>query len=219
MLDLEKVRSNAQEREAFLADLAKRHDAAVLSLVTRAGGPEYLNLLDEARQAFLITANVALDTARTEDDGRGSNDPAAWCAWRGMLAVKEVMRKRRGRQGRASIKQNAEKKMIYTGSLSEMIGENESASLYYADPNDYADEACANIDFTNFLGKLRGIDREVALLLVYGQTETLSLTCFCTGSSHSYIQDIAKTINSSETRVFKILRRLRDAASQEFQVA
>lgn len=216
--DLERVRHNAQERDAFLARLLQSHNAAILSVVTRSGGPEYLNLIDEARQAFLITANRALDTAREQDDGRGHNDPEAWCAWRGMLAVREVMRKRRGRGGRASIKQHAEARTIYTGAFSELVsGENEGASLYYADPNDYADEACANIDFTNFLAKLRGIDREVALLLVYGESETHSLTCSCPSPSHSYIQDIARAIDSSETRVFKILRRLRDAASKEFQ--
>lgn len=218
--DLEKIRHNPQEREAFLCALLKGHDAAILSVIRGSGRPEYLNLLDEARQAFLMTANRALDTARDQDDGRGGNDPEKWCAWRGMMAVKEVMRQHYGRAGRASIKQNHGIRMVYTGSFSEMVtGENEGASIYYADPNDYADEAVANVTFTNFLAKLRGIDREVALLLVYGETETRSLICTCPGSSHSYIADIAREFKCNETRVFKILRRLRDAAAKEFSAA
>lgn len=204
------MRNDPQLRNAFLVEIAKSHDAAIVSLMTRAGGPEYLNLLDEARQAFLITANRALDTARTEDDGRGNNDPEAWCAWRGMMAVKEIIRKQRGRNNGACHKQKAERKTIYTGGLSEMIGENESGSLYYADPNDYAGEACVNVGFTAFLGGLRGFDRDLAMLLVYGETETISLTCTCHGPVHSYIGDIARALRCKESRVFKGLRRLRD---------
>lgn len=223
--ELDRIRYNPQEREAFLARLAQRHDAAIVRTVTRAGGPEYLNLIDEARQAFLIRANTALDSAREQDDGRGRNDPAAWCAWCGMLAVKEIVRKKRGRYDRASIKQRAENQMLYAGDVrpnsrrARRSGGNyhdqntisAEESIYFADPNDYAEEASANVYCAAFLDGLRGFDRDLAMLMVYGETETLALTCTCTGAVHSYIHDLACALNCNESRIFKGIRRLRDA--------
>lgn len=210
------MRNDPQLRNAFLANLAqnnRRKISAVVRDVRRA-----IFDLDDAMQAFLIGANRALDTARTEDDGRGHNDPEAYCAWRGMLSVREAMRNVRGRAERPSIKQRAEKRAIYTGALADSIDDNEGASLFYADPNDYADVAQVNVDFTAFLGKLHGIDKEAALLLVYGSSDTRELVCKCAGN-HSYIDDLAHALDCKVTRVFKILRRLRDAGTREFEIA
>lgn len=212
-LDFDAMRLDRQARNAFLADLAYRNRRkinAVVRDVRRA-----IFDLDDAMQAFLIGANRALDTARTEDDGRGHNDPQAYCAWQGMLAVREAMRNVRGRQTRPCIKQRAERQTIYTGGLSEVVDDNEACSLFYADPNDYADTAQVNIDFAAFLSKLRGIDREAALLLVYGSTATRELVCTCVGQ-HSYIDDLAHALGCKASRVFTILRRLRDAGTREF---
>lgn len=216
LMDIERIRHNAQERNAFLMTIAtknRRKIGAVVRDVRRASFD-----LDDAMQAFLIGANRALDTARTEDDGRGHNDPKAYCAWRGMLAVREAMRNVRGRSARPSIKQRAEARVIHTGALADTFEENEGASLFYADPNDYADTAQVNVDFANFLGKLHGIDKEAALLLVYGSTDKRELVCTCVGQ-HSYIDDLARALDCKATRVFKILRRLRDAGTREFELA
>ncbi len=175
--------------------------------------------LDDAMQAFLIGANRALDAARTQDDGRGHNDPEAYCAWRGMLAVRESMRNVRGRQGRPCIKQHAEARVIHTGALANTFEGNEAGSLFYADPNDYAGEACVNIGLPAFLSGLRGFDRDLASLLVYGETKTIMLTCTCTGAVHSYIHDLACALNCSEHRIFRGIRRLRDAGKREFELA
>ncbi|MHB8296145.1 MAG: hypothetical protein ACYDH5_16315 [Acidimicrobiales bacterium] len=214
--ELERIRYNAQERNTFLSDLAQRNRykvRAVIRDVRRA-----IFDLDDAMQAFLIGANRALDTARTEDDGRGHNDPEAYCTWRGMLAVKEAIRQQHGRHDRPSIKQRAERGTIYAGAVAKKIDDNESACLFYADPNDYAETAQVNIDFAGFLGKLRGIDKEAALLLVYGSTDTRELVCTCAGQ-HSYIDDLARALDCKATRVFKILRRLRDVGKREFELA
>lgn len=205
-MDFQMMRSDPQQRNAFLGRLAADNGSKIrhaLHEVRRA-----IFDVDDAVQAFLIGANAAIDTARTEDDGRGKNDPAAWCAWRGMMAVKAALRNVRGRSDRQTQTETGKRAMYYA----------EEAPLHYADPNNYADEACANLDLAHLLSKLRGIDREAAMLLLYGRSDTTELVCQCAGQ-HSYIQDIARAINSSETRVFKILRRIRDAATKEFQAA
>lgn len=211
-LNIEQIRYNPTERNAFLAMLARQNRRKICAIVRDARRATFD--FDDAVQAFLIGANLALDTARTEDDGRGGNDPQAYCAWKGMLAVREAMRSVRGRSDRPCIKQHAQARTVYTGALWDVIDDNDGASLYFAERIDYADEACANIDFTNFLAKLRGIDKEAALLLVYGETDTRELVCICTASKHSYIDDLAHALGCKASRVFHILHRLRDGARE-----
>lgn len=211
------MRTDPKMRDAFLAELAAANRNRIKAYL--GDSRRAMFDVDDAMSVFLVAANRALDIARTEDDGRGKNDPAAWCAWRGMMAVKAAVREARGRYSRhPCIRQRAESRMVYTGSFSQVIDsdENEGASIYYADPNNYADEASANIGCADFLARLRGFDRDLARLLIHGETETLSLTCECTDSEHSYIADLARALKCKESRIFKGLRRLRDAAAKEF---
>src|SRR6185437_5994948 len=135
-MDFQDMSADLLARSNFLNCLAQKNRRKIRAAVRGVQRARFD--LDDAVQVFLLAANAAIDTARTEDDGRGNNDPEAWCAWRGMLAVKDAVRNTMGRQKRMTpAARDARRRMFYAHSLSQVPEEGER--FFYADPNDYAD--------------------------------------------------------------------------------
>ena len=197
------MRANPEMRSDFLERLCAENRALIRHAAK--GKCSATFGYDDAEQLFLLGANAAIDTARTEDDGRGRNDPEAWCQYKAMLAVREGLRNIIGRR--------------YPRPISVPY-KYEEKSMRYADPNDYADEACANLSITDLLRTLNPIDREAAMLLIFGAGDYAELVCRCVkGTHHSYIYDLALALDCSEGRVFKIIRRLRNAVGHMTRAA
>jgi len=220
------IRGNEFMRSEFLETILKKHEPRLRSIVQIGCKGQYRNLLDEARQAFLMAANAALETARDVDDGRGRNSLELWCVWRGLNSVRDFVRNEMtGRIGRKSMRQRVNANMVHLSSLNYGHTHDESntdtiEARIFVDPNDYAEEAVTNMDFTNFLGTLKPFDRQLAMLLAYGRCGELELHCVCNSAErHSYIQDLAVTLKSTEGRIFKSLHRLRSLAGTEFGIA
>lgn len=194
------MRADPEKRSAFLAALALKNRGCIRAVVKEARNAIFDN--DDATQLFLIAANAAVDTALIADDGRGANDPEAWCRTKAMWAVRDGLRAAMGRVRRDR---------RFRVRLLEVPYKHDESSLHYADPNDYADEACANLNISELLSGLSSFDREAAMLLIYGAGDYSEMVCRCGDATHSYIQDLALALGCSEFRIFKMLRRLRNA--------
>lgn len=220
-LSLAEVRADEALRSAFLADLVTQAKPRIQATLRSILGSRARDLFDEGEQAFLATANRALDTARETDDGRGKHSPERWCIWRGLLAVRDVARCHIGRDN-APLKREFENKIVYAADLephSAQAHRIEHASVY-VDPVDYADSAIANITVQEFLQSLTQPERDVALLMLYGENEYTHLSCQCPYGSrkHSVVRDIAAAINYSEAYVYGVMARVRAKAATAFGV-
>jgi DNA-binding CsgD family transcriptional regulator len=189
---------------------------------------------EEGRQAFMLAASDALDTARLEDDGRGKNDPVKWMQWRGLNAVRQLLRDINCRRaGAPSPRQVFEKSLVYQSDLesggttygtSEPISYDQALAQqghYRAESTE--DEAIVDILLDELMGDLTAQERSVAELLINGRHSTgeIELKCVCPpGSGHHCVtNDIAHATGINEQTVRRIVKRIQAKTARVFEVA
>ena len=210
---LDEIRTDPDLRSKYIKQLFAQNKHNITAMVRKSMGQFDRNILTgEAQQAFMIAANRALDIALETDDGRGKNDPAKWCSWRGLRAVQECMRSVVGRQGRPCYKQRKEARLVYADSF-------RSNPVYeHADRTDYAESTTSAIIVRQFIDSLTPQERDVLMLYVFGHNEKTKLHCNCTfgAAKHSIRRDVAEATGYSESYVARVLRNLRPRTSMVF---
>lgn len=230
-LQILRARANPDARNDLLAQLLATARPQIASIVLRGMGADNGMIRGEASQAFLAAASQAIDSARLDDDGRGKNDPMAWCMWRGLNAVRDEVRKHRGRPDRPSIRQRQEQNLVYASDLEageervDSVNHNirsfdealARAGHYRAETAE--DEAMVDVLIEQLLGRLTApLERSIAELLIFGRSGHIELTCTCPrgSASHRISSDIAHAVGYSEQSVHRIVKKIRDTTTDVF---
>lgn len=235
--DILAVRSNPVLRDDFLARLAQECMPQIAAIVKRALHKDNGYVDGEARQAFMLAASDALDTARLEDDGRGKNDPVKWATWRGLNAVRDWLRDVHCRRnGQPSPRQAFEQGLVYQSDLESEGGprgqfrdgaRTESFDNILANEGHYRhetaeEEAMVDLLLDELMETLTDQERPVAELLVHGRTSTgeIEITCVCPkdGGRHCVTNDIAHALGHNPQAVNRIVKRIRAKATTVFGV-
>lgn len=232
------IRSNPVLRDDFLKRLAAACRPQIAAIIMRGLGKDNGIIDGEARQIFMLTASEAIDSARTEDDGRGQNDPVKWATWRGLNAVRQLLRDIHCRRpGQPSPRQVFEQNLVYQSDLEATYT---AAGNYGLNSNndtafDYAlarggqyrretaeEEAIVNSLIDELMGVLTAQERPVAELLIHGRLSTgeVELECVCPPQSghHCVTNDISHATGINEQTVRRIIKRIQSKATQVFEV-
>ncbi len=176
----------------------------------------------DLQQAFLLGAFNAISRFRSEDDGRGKNDFAGFCAWTGMNAVLD-----RIRQAAREVKRKSGE--IAVGDFTESRS---SPGEYMSFASDSRMQSAIAIDdptrdlvsttmIAEFMEKLTPKDRIVAGLLNsgYGPAQRNNDPHEQNrGRRQNYLRELELATGYSEQKLMASLRRLRKAAAEHWGV-
>lgn len=210
------MRLDHYRREDFLAWLSRMNSRNIARIARAMAGiwATWDIISGEATQAFLMAANRAIDSAKIEDDGRGKNDPVAWCAWKGLNGVRDYIRSEFGTATRMSARHEIVRNTINETELYAKLEpeyRTRQVAALFRDPSDYEEQIVSHLMVREFLETLVPVDRSIVELIVYGHDELHQIRCAGSygDAKRCTAADIARTIGRCESFVYKRIATIR----------
>jgi hypothetical protein len=184
------ARKNEQVRNSLLEQLEEDYRPQIKTMLSKAK-LGYQFDVSMASQEFLIAANKAIDSARLEDDGRGKNNPIAWCGYSGLLGVRRAIYR---------LQQTNERQ---TERLESYDDEHD-----FWTTRDIADEIVGDDTVSKFMTQLTEPEQQVVKLLILGYGPSAK------GSGRrNWAKEIAELLDMTEKRVRWIITALQKKAN------
>jgi len=206
VISVEQARSSQSAREQFLSELVRDYSWRIDSLLWNTLGATRSRFpIHEAKQAFLIRADRAIDTAVLTDDGRGKNDPRKWCGKSGLDGVRDAVRA-------------VKKRMVFEKDRHIVLDLNDAiereTEAFYGITEDVAEAIVGEDIVKQFILTLTDRERAVVELLLQGYGHRGHDPHSGDPSRrYNYLRAIANKLGCSQDMVLRIFRSLRKKAS------